>query len=156
MLGIDGDCLTLEGGVEDVLRAADTSHDVFLQAADRLADTPSRRHEFVDGWIRQPPGQLVFDTRPALNLREENIRSIVWANGFGFNLDWVGLPILDGRGAPVQRRGVTACPGVFFLGLHWMHTFRSAILTFVERDACYIADQIDLASSKTARSARSA
>ena len=47
------------------------------------------------------------------------------------------------KGAPVQTRGVTACPGVYFLGLHWMHTFRSAILSFVGRDAAYLAEHID-------------
>jgi len=55
----------------------------------------------------------------------------------------VKLPIVDGLGAPVQQRGVTVCPGVYFLGLHWMHTFRSAILPFVGRDASYLADHID-------------
>jgi putative flavoprotein involved in K+ transport len=63
--------------------------------------------------------------------------------GYGFNYDWVKLPILDAKGAPVQQRGVTACPGVYFLGLHWMHTFRSAILAFMGRDAAYLADHID-------------
>ena len=53
------------------------------------------------------------------------------------------LPIVDAKGVPVQQRGVTACPGVYFLGLHWMHTFRSAILPFVGRDASYLADHID-------------
>jgi len=55
----------------------------------------------------------------------------------------VKLPIVDAEGVPVQQRGVTACPGVYFLGLHWMHTFRSAILPFVGRDASYLADRID-------------
>ena len=40
------------------------------------------------------------------------------------------LPVIDGSGVPLQTRGVTASRGIYFLGLHWMHTFRSAILLF--------------------------
>src|SRR5262249_47347901 len=88
------------------------------------------------------PALRVDDTR-SLNLREENVGTIIWANGYGFSFDWVKLPIVDAKGTPIQQRGVSPCPGVYFLGLHWMHTFRSAILAFVGRDAAYIADHMD-------------
>ena len=90
-----------------------------------------------------PVPPLRLDGIRRLNLREENIRTVIWANGYGYRFDWVKLPIVDAEGIPVQQRGVTACPGVYFLGLHWMHTFRSAILSFVGRDASYLADHID-------------
>jgi putative flavoprotein involved in K+ transport len=77
-----------------------------------------------------------------LNLHEENIGTIIWASkGYGYSFDWVKLPIVHANGTPLQQRGV-ACPGLF-LGLHWMHTFRSAVLAFVGRDAAYLADHID-------------
>jgi putative flavoprotein involved in K+ transport len=50
--------------------------------------------------------------------------------------------VLDGRDAPLQRRGVTPCPNVYFLGLHWMYKFKSAILAYVVEDATYLADHI--------------
>jgi putative flavoprotein involved in K+ transport len=34
-------------------------------------------------------------------------------------------PVLDQHGRPQQTRGVTRQPGLYFLGLHWMHTFKS-------------------------------
>jgi putative flavoprotein involved in K+ transport len=46
-------------------------------------------------------------------------------------------------GRPVQQRGVTSAPGLFFLGLHWMHTFKSGLLSGVGADAEYIADKLD-------------
>lgn len=61
-----------------------------------------------------------IDDRRELKLRDENITSVVWAAGYRFSYEWLDLPILDSKGAPVQERGVTACPGVYFLGLHWM------------------------------------
>ena len=79
---------------------------------------------------------------PELDLDEAGIGSVIWATGYRFDYDWVDLPILDGAGAPVQTRGVTACPGIFFLGLHWMHTFKSGQFSFVNEDAAYIADHL--------------
>ena len=79
---------------------------------------------------------------PELDLEEAGIGSVIWATGYRFDYDWVDLPILDGAGAPVQTRGVTGCPGIFFLGLHWMHTFKSGQFSFVDEDAAYIADHL--------------
>jgi putative flavoprotein involved in K+ transport len=46
----------------------------------------------------------------------------------------------DGR--VEHRRGVTAVPGLYFLGLPWLHTRGSALLGWVKDDASYIAGRI--------------
>jgi len=142
VLGIDDGALALADDAEQMLVAADQSYAAFIEAADQLAATSAMRSELdqTEGPAPLPP--LRVDRRRMLNLRDESISTIIWANGYGFSFDWVKLPILDSRGTPVRQRGVTACPGVYFLGLHWMHTFRSAILSFVGRDASYLADHI--------------
>ena len=48
----------------------------------------------------------------------------------------------DERGDPVQRRGVTALPGLYFLGLRRMYTVKSSFLFGVGEDAAYLAEQI--------------
>jgi putative flavoprotein involved in K+ transport len=50
--------------------------------------------------------------------------------------------VLDGRGRPIQQRGVSPVPGLYFLGLHWMHTFKSGLLSGVGADAEYLAGRI--------------
>ena len=35
------------------------------------------------------------------------------------------MPVFDGRGYPTHGRGVTSCPGLYFLGLPWQHTWGS-------------------------------
>ena len=35
-----------------------------------------------------------------------------------FDFSWVKLPVFDDDGYPVQQRGVTNYPGLYFLGLH--------------------------------------
>ena len=130
-----------------MLAAADKSYAGFIDAADALAATPAMRSvlDQKDSPSCLPP--LHVDSIRTLNLQEENIGAIIWASGYGYSFDWVRLPVVSADGTPVQQRGVTACPGVYFLGLHWMHTFRSAVLAFVGRDAAYLADHMDRLSA---------
>lgn len=68
--------------------------------------------------------------------------SVVWATGFRPDFGWIEAPVLDARGAPIHRRGVTTAPGLYFLGLSWLHTRGSALLGWVGRDAAYLAERI--------------
>lgn len=69
--------------------------------------------------------------------------SVVWATGFRPDFGWIEAPVLGTRGIPVHRRGVTSTPGLYFLGLSWLHTRGSALLGWVGRDAEYIAEIVD-------------
>ena len=40
-------------------------------------------------------------------------------------------------------RGVTAQPGLYFIGLPWLHTWGSGRFSGVARDALYLAEQIE-------------
>ena len=52
-----------------------------------------------------------------LNLKAANITTIVWAAGYRFDFGLVRLPIFDEDGYPLQQRGVTSAPGLYFAGL---------------------------------------
>ena len=41
-----------------------------------------------------------------------------------------------------QTRGVTAFPGLFFVGLPWLHTAKSGLIYGLAEDARYVADRI--------------
>jgi putative flavoprotein involved in K+ transport len=71
-----------------------------------------------------------------------DVDAVVWATGFRHDHSWIEAPVFDAQGGVVQRRGVTAAPGLYFLGLTWQHTRGSALIGFVSADAAYIADQI--------------
>ena len=68
--------------------------------------------------------------------------AVVWATGFAPDYRYLDLPVLDGAGRPVHRRGVTAVPGLYLLGLPWQHTRGSALLGWVGRDAAWLAERI--------------
>jgi putative flavoprotein involved in K+ transport len=77
-----------------------------------------------------------------LSLADTGITTVIWAMGYRPDLAWVGLPFLDTDGYPIQRRGVTSVPGLYILGLDWLHTARSGLFTGVGEDAAYLAAQI--------------
>jgi len=77
-----------------------------------------------------------------LNLRAAGITTIIWAMGYAADYSIVKLPIFDEVGYPEQRRGVTAHPGLYFVGLPWMHTRKSSLLMGVGEDAAYVASSI--------------
>ncbi|MFW6097921.1 MAG: NAD(P)-binding domain-containing protein [Chloroflexota bacterium] len=74
-----------------------------------------------------------------LDLREAGIGTVLWATGFGRDYSWVKLPIFDAWGYPVQRQGVTVYPGLYFVGLHWLHTLKSGLFVGVGDDARNVA-----------------
>ena len=77
----------------------------------------------------EPPFEKVWapESDPThLDLRAAGITSIVWAIGFKADYRWLDLPSFDGRGHPRFQRGVSPVPGLYFLGLPWLHTWARA------------------------------
>lgn len=77
-----------------------------------------------------------------LDLAEAGISAIIWATGFDWDFSWIKLPVLDESGYPVTEQGVTAYPGLYFLGLHWLHTRKSGLFLGVGEDAQHISQHI--------------
>jgi hypothetical protein len=62
--------------------------------------------------------------------------AVVWATGFRAYYSWVAVPdAFDEQGRPRHERGITATPGLAFVGLPWQHTprFRAARVRPVRR-----------------------
>jgi putative flavoprotein involved in K+ transport len=69
-------------------------------------------------------------------------RAVIWATGFKVDHSWIDVPVFDDRGRVVHQRGVTESPGLYFLGLSWLHTRGSALIGWVKDDAEYLAQTI--------------
>jgi putative flavoprotein involved in K+ transport len=80
--------------------------------------------------------------REILNLRSAGIGAIVWCIGFRPDFAWIDAAVFDGRGNPGHVRGVTRQPGLYFLGLPWLHTWGSGRFSGVARDAAFLAERI--------------
>jgi putative flavoprotein involved in K+ transport len=88
------------------------------------------------------PGRKVPTPITTLDLRVADITSVVWGTGFRDDFGWVQLPVFDDVAQPIHRRGVTRHPGLYFLGLRWLHTLKSFGLLGVGEDAEYLAEHI--------------
>jgi putative flavoprotein involved in K+ transport len=79
----------------------------------------------------------------SLDLAASGITSIVWCIGFSPDFRWVDAGVFNGMGQPQHQRGVTSEPGLYFLGLPWLHTWGSGRFSGIKRDSLHIADEIE-------------
>jgi putative flavoprotein involved in K+ transport len=91
-----------------------------------------------------PDPQCVSDPVLQLNLAESGITSIIWATGFALDYSWLKVDAFDKAGKPKHQRGVSAEPGIYFLGLPWLSRRGSSFIWGVWHDAKYLADQISI------------
>jgi putative flavoprotein involved in K+ transport len=71
-----------------------------------------------------------------------DVRTVIWATGFGRDHSFVEVPVTDEGGEVIHERGVTTAPGLYFLGMPWQYTRGSALLGWVKDDAEHIAGRI--------------
>ncbi|MSQ14669.1 MAG: FAD-dependent oxidoreductase [Dehalococcoidia bacterium] len=120
--------------------AADFKRDVDAYIERAGLDTPppdannTDDYEGDDGY-RQPE---VLE----LDLRSAGIQTVVWAMGFARDYRWIHLPITDDDGYPLQQRGVTAYPGLYFMGLRYQYKAKSDLFYGVGEDAAFVAGEI--------------
>ena len=138
--GLDGDTLRFAPDLVSNLAHADRIYNGINASIDRYIDAHG---------IAAPPASVYTPVwqpgheRESLNLREAGITSIVWCIGFQPDFGWLDAPVFNGRGHPGHVRGVTAQPGLYFIGLPWLHTWGSGRFSGVARDALYLAEQIE-------------
>lgn len=143
--GVEGGKIRLAPDLKEKLAAADKFE------ADRL--------RVIDKYIEQnaldaPPEKLpvlrdgyAADMISKLDLDSAGISTVIWATGYRFDYSLVRAPVLDGDGYPIQRRGATRYPGLYFAGLPWLHSASSGNLLGVGDDAAYIASSIAAAKA---------
>jgi putative flavoprotein involved in K+ transport len=75
--------------------------------------------------------------------RAVEVTNVIWCTGFRPNYDWIRLPVTDANGWPIQTRGVvSSVPGLYVVGLPFLHSAASALLGGVGRDAAHVVNQM--------------
>ena len=92
----------------------------------------------------QSPLKDGFDSEiiEELDLKAEGIKTIIWASGYRFDYSLAKFPVLDGDGYPVQNRGVSDVPGLYFVGMNFMYRRISGLPWGIATDTEYMADHI--------------
>jgi putative flavoprotein involved in K+ transport len=92
--------------------------------------------------IIDPDPRCVTDPILELNLAEAGVTSIIWATGFAVDYSWLKVDAIDKEGKPRHQRGISAEPGVYFLGLPWQSRRGSSFIWGVWHEAKFLADHI--------------
>jgi putative flavoprotein involved in K+ transport len=140
LLAVEGPSLTFADDLAVNLDAADATAERIKDAIDRYIgarglEAPTEPR-YTPAW--QPPPDAGSGTPVALG----ELSTIVWATGFHSDWSWVRVPAFDGSGYPTHHRGVTAVPGLYVLGLPWLHTWGSGRFAGIDRDARYVAERV--------------
>lgn len=78
----------------------------------------------------------------SLDLKENNINSIVWATGFDADHSYIRLPVFDDKGKLIHKDGLPGFPGLYFLGYPWLRSRQSPILFGIIEDVEFIVDRL--------------
>ena len=72
-----------------------------------------------------------------------DVPNVIWCTGYHAGFDWIDLPVFDDVGRPAHTRGIVESqPGLYFLGLYFLHAAWSETITGVQPDARYIVDHL--------------
>jgi putative flavoprotein involved in K+ transport len=74
-----------------------------------------------------------------LDLRRVGIKTVIWATGYRPAYPWLRVPVLDRHGEIDHHRGVTRVPGLYVLGLRFLHRRNSSFVDGVGSDARFVA-----------------
>jgi putative flavoprotein involved in K+ transport len=94
----------------------------------------------------------VIDGLPVLeDVGALEVANVIWCTGFGNGLSWIDLPIFETDGEPRHQSGIASDePGLYFVGLHFLHAFSSTMIHGIARDAERIAGEIDRRTKRAA------
>jgi putative flavoprotein involved in K+ transport len=138
--GVRGDRIVLAPDLQENLAKGDKFETELLRGIDTYIeknglDAPiDPLPELRDGY----EAEVILE----LDLKSAGISSVIWATGYKFDFSLVKLPAFDTDGFPVQKRGVTEFPGLYFIGLPFLHTASSGLLVGVGDDAAHVASAI--------------
>jgi putative flavoprotein involved in K+ transport len=118
----------------------------------------AKRRASATPLIRVKPGDLaaagvqrvgrvvgVRDGKPVLeDGRMLDVANVIWCAGFDHGFDWIHLPVFDDDGEVAHRSGVLPDqPGLYFVGLTFLHAMSSSMIQGVGRDAARIVNTIN-------------
>ena len=143
LVAVDGERISLAPDLQENLINADKASEDFRNGVDQFVRrtgmaAPKAEPDSLDE-ARSDAGSRAPAT---LDLKAAGVTTVVWATGYGFDYSLVHLPVCDDYGFPVQERGVTRFPGLYFLGTNRLYNRKSGILLGVGEDAAHIAASI--------------
>ena len=149
--------MRLHGRLENIASGHARFGDDLTNNLDQADATNARIKKSIDDHIArqgiEAPAEAPYepvwepprDAERELDLEAEGIAAVIWCIGYAPDFSWIDAPAFDASGYPKHRRGVTASPGLYFLGLPWLHTWGSGRIYAIAEDAEHLVDHIETA-----------
>jgi putative flavoprotein involved in K+ transport len=125
LAGIRDGVAQFSGSLPNVCALADLKLTRLLNTIDAWSGTDGER----------PAPTIVPPAPLSLDLRSEEIATIVWATGYRPELSFLDVPVLDRKGRVVHDGGVTAWPGLYLLGMPFLRRRKSSLIDGAAGDA---------------------
>jgi putative flavoprotein involved in K+ transport len=136
----DGRAL-FSGGLRNQFALADLKMDRLLDTFDEWART-SGHDDDVGCPERFEATRAPASSRLSVDLRNGEIRSIVWATGFRPEYGWLDVPVVDQKGHLRHDGGIVEAPGMYALGLPVLRRRKSSFIHGAEDDARDVVDHL--------------
>jgi putative flavoprotein involved in K+ transport len=158
--------MRLYGRLEDLAGDRVLFDDDLTENLDNADATNARIKAGIDDHIArhhidappEAPYHPVWEPAPdhptSLDLKAAGITTVIWCIGYAPDFSWIKAPAaFDDSGYPKHERGVTASPGLYFLGLPWLHTWGSGRIYAIAEDAEHVVTHLadELCGSGPAR-----
>lgn len=140
MSDVNGTQVALDDDLKEHLEQADKFATEFKQGVDKYIKKNDLHAPEADQQSTQQNYNI--ETITQLDLDDADISTIIWATGYTYDYSWIDFPVFDDAGYPVTDRGVTEQPGLYFVGLHFLHDRKSGLLLGVGDDAAEVVTDI--------------
>ena len=136
-LDYDGKIMKISSDLLENIKYADDKSAMYKRDIDKL---------IADQNLIAPPPEIDpgeppmpdlggFDELRELDLVERGISSIIWCTGFYGDWGFLDPDFLDIKGNPQHQDGIGQTPGIYYIGMPWLHMRKSGILYGVSQDA---------------------
>jgi putative flavoprotein involved in K+ transport len=130
---VRGDRIYFADDLKVNVETADTQMMGLLAKIDEYIESsgspaPSANHGSITA-VKVPTAPSMID------LRTENIKTVIWATGYARRYPWLKVPVLDERGEIRHEGGIAPEAGFYVLGMRFQRTKGSNLIDGVGRDA---------------------
>ncbi len=144
----DGTIATCNDKLQENIAFAQGGYDFLINAIEGWISENSKGNDYPSPvpeteWEPYQP-LLEYKAPTTLNLKENNITSVLWATGWKADLSWLHIDSVRQELGPHGRPEAcdTSVPGFFWLGFHWLRFLNSGNVAGFHHDAPYIASKL--------------
>jgi putative flavoprotein involved in K+ transport len=139
-VAVDGEQVSFD----DSVRVNVAAGDAFAARARAMIDEIIGR-QGLDAPPAEPDDHdapVELDPPMSVDLRAEEVGSVVWCTGFSGDFSWLHPALVDLDGQPRHVDGAGPAPGLWYLGLRWLIRRRSSLLFGFPDDAGIVAGAV--------------